>query len=286
MKFQNKIIDMKFENKYLIRKNKPWLLVRSFLLLLLLIFLGYKLILFFQVKKEDSIPFSIQNHTVIFPKDSEFLTILSSEPAILDENGSQELVAVGQIVLLIEPSGALIGSKLNLVHLDINLSKNVQLDKIKDSIGVAFGLVEIDSDLIQKIKKGITLKISLYGLRKDTTTAIVVNTIINKKNPNRTTVVFRIAKGADWYPGANCEVTFSNVQDKLVRIPSRAIVHHGKKDFVFVFKEKNILELKPIHLIKEEANYCKVSGLIEKDSVVTRGAILLKPILVEMIDEK
>ncbi|TGN11625.1 hypothetical protein [Leptospira ilyithenensis] len=229
--------------------------------------------------------FSIRGNRVYFSENSEFLKNTRTDIAVSAEKSKQVLKAIGQIVLVLEKSGALIGEKINLLHLDPDRSKKYDLDHVKGVPGNAFGLVEMDSELIKEIRKGQPLILSLYGLRKDVATATVYK-IFSKGNGRQSSVIiFKIENGKGWYPGANCEITFPNILSVFTYIPSRAVIHHELRDYVFIEENQGIYQSRNIHVLEETPSHFKVSGVFPGERILTGGAILLKPVLREIESE-
>ncbi|EPG73294.1 hypothetical protein LEP1GSC058_3718 [Leptospira fainei serovar Hurstbridge str. BUT 6] len=223
--------------------------------------------------------FTNEGDKIRFSPDSEFVKGVLSEPAKKAPGGRNVFHAVGQILLLVEPSGALIGSQKTYVHLDQKLSARLGIEKPDAPINTSFGIVEIPKEQADQMRVGSRLLISLYGLRKASAVGRILKIQTAENSRNFSSLLFKIDQGRDWYPGANCEIHFPEISSVPSRIPARSIVHFRKSDHVFIEWEKGLYSPRVVTVLEEDDTAFNVLGVKPGERVVTKGAILLQPFL-------
>ncbi|HRP67968.1 MAG TPA: hypothetical protein PLY93_00340 [Turneriella sp.] len=221
------------------------------------------------------------NNTIRFLDSDEFLSSLVIKEAVAEPKDNYKLSSVGQIVLLIESGMVATGERLHPLHLDENYSKKIGLNSLSWRAGNAFVVSEISS--AYKIKPGMPIQIARYGVAIADSRAVVRRIIKNKDDSESITLIFEIFKGQDWYPGANCKLIFPTLHEKPVAIAKRALLHLGDKDYVFIEKSFGEFKLQTIHVVDEGDIALSVTGLLAGDRILTKGSILLKNFIPELL---
>ena len=85
----------------------------------------------------------------------------------------------------------------------------------------------------------------------------------------------------------NCVVTFQNLQNSIVKVATTALLHEGV--YEYVLKEIGPYQFIPQVITIGEGTPDEVDviqGLAPDDKVAMRGAILLKPVLHELLQKE
>jgi len=237
------------------------------------------------LRPRDRIPdirYSLEKGGIIrFMNSEDFLDSLLIEEAKPLPTGKHRLATVGQIVLLIEPGSVATGGKAHPLHLDEKYSEKLGLRKLDWNTGDAFGISEVPAEY--KIRPGFPVEILRYGLAASASRAVVRRVLPNTDDPQMQTVVFEIAQGKDWYPGANCRLVFPTLSEKPVSIPKRALLHLGDKDYVFTEKSPGEFKLRTVSVFDEDEKRMSVTGLAKGEKVLAKGSILLKSFIPELL---
>ncbi|PJZ70703.1 hypothetical protein CH373_07170 [Leptospira perolatii] len=224
--------------------------------------------------------FTNDGYMIRFSPDSEFVKGIVSESAKPSPREDRtHFHSVGQIILLVDRSGALIGPQRSLVHLDPELSEKFGLSKTNAKIDTAFGIVDVPKEHSNQMRINADLEIAIYGLRKASANAKIVKIQRSFSSANSITILFRINEGKDWYPGTNCEVNFPEITSKPTVVPARSIVHFQKLDHVFIEWSKGVYAPRIVTVLEENDQTFSVLGVNPGEKVVSKGAILLQPLL-------
>lgn len=219
-------------------------------------------------------PISVNGTAIQVRSDSKFTQQLDVVSLKAAPGGERVLRAVGQMVAVANPAGALEGETISWAVLDpayiqqlgIRLTSNVPA-------GYAYGVTTINPSYVDQIHPGERVNIFRYGLKQGGTTGSV--TALNGHM-----VIFAIRNGKDWYPGTNCEAEFPLIRRAAVALSPLSMLHEGIRDFVL--KESGPGQYQPVQITVLNETLEKVyalGALSPGDHVIERGAILLKPIL-------
>jgi hypothetical protein len=237
------------------------------------------------LRPKDRIPkihYTLEKNGVIrFINSEEFLDSLLIEEAKPLPTGKHRLAAVGQIVLLIEPGSVATGGRAHPLHLDEKYSEKLGLGKLSWNTGDAFGIAEVPTEY--KIRPGAPIEVLRYGLTGSASRAQVRKVFPNSEDPQTQIVVFQVAQGKDWYPGANCRIIFPTLSEKPVSIPKRALLHLGDKDYVFTEKRPGCIQIAHGQCVRRRRKKMSVTGLSKGERVLAKGSILLKNFIPELL---
>jgi hypothetical protein len=217
---------------------------------------------------------------------SPFLKHLELIHTDSQENEDAVLKGVGQMIALANSPGDLGESGLSWVELDPDLSARLGLGlKSRQSarVGTAIGLTSVPSEYAGQIHAGQEVDISRYGLSKTEVRGVVAQVRNSNSESSFTEVIFQLAHGQDWYPGTSCEVRFPLFHVRTVNIPTTAILHEGTQEFVLREVGRNEFMSAVVSIVDETPDRAHVIGLNPGDTVIGSGAILLKPILHELL---
>jgi hypothetical protein len=146
-------------------------------------------------------------------------------------------------------------------------------------------MVTLPEDYLGQLKPYEEVEISRYGLRTSRTTATLISIQPTKLNGalvlgKPLQVVFKITNGQDWYPGTNCVVYFPMLGSKPVLVPSTAVLHEGRHEFLLkeVGNGRYVPRIVTI-LDTLDDSVLVVGKLTPGENIIGRGSILLKPIV-------
>jgi hypothetical protein len=224
---------------------------------------------------------SIEGDRVVVQPESRFMKRLNSITVQSLPGTRFSLQAVGQMLALANPSGALSGPKISWVELDPDISQSVGLNLSSFSgseIGTAFGAVAVSSEYEGQIALGERVVIARYGLKRSKTSGSVVFAHPSRSGAiDSMDVVFRVADGSEWYPGTNCEITFPLHRSIPVKIPTTALLHEGAREYVLKEVAPAQFSAVNVSITEETPDQAMVLGLNSGDRIIGVGAILLKP---------
>ena len=171
-----------------------------------------------------------------------------------------------------------------VVQLDAVRGKQVGPDKDKPVATVAeLGEVLVVSDVPQKDAASLAVGSAVQitqpgsGLEAITGTVELVSDVLD---PDRQTVPIRVRvknEGHALRPNQFVEATFGSTnQDRVVLVPSEAVVTDGAKSVVFVQTAPGVLKRREVRLGRQTREKAEIlSGVTEGDRVVVKGALLL-----------
>ncbi len=232
--------------------------------------------------------FSLKGNIINLDLSSPMLKYLEISPVPPSNSQTQDLRVVGQIIALANDSDQLVGSRISWVELDEDLSNSLGFhfdSHMKAQVGDAYGVVTLPDEYLSQIKAFESVQISRYGLLASKTSATVIS--IQQPKVNGMTVsgapiqvVFKIQNGQDWYPGANCVVDFPMLGSKPLLVPSTALLHEGRQEYLLQEVAKGQYFPRPVYVLDTQGDSVLVIGKITPgENIVSRGSILLKPIL-------
>lgn len=89
-------------------------------------------------------------------------------------------------------------------------------------------------------------------------------------------------------PGMFAEVGLGTEPREAILIPTAAVIHIGRADYVLVQESGGAtLEVRPVELTQARGTTIEVAaGLVAGDVIVTDGAILLKPVMIQSLSSE
>jgi hypothetical protein len=160
---------------------------------------------------------------------------------------------------------------------------------MKAQVGDAYGVVSLPEEYLPQLKAYERVDISRYGLLASKTRATVISIQQAKFQGLPITgqpiqVVIKIQNGQDWYPGTNCVVFFPMLGSQPFLIPSTALLHEGRQEFLLQEVAKGQYFPQPVYVLDTLGDSVLVIGkLMPGENIVSRGAILLKPLLHKLL---
>lgn len=219
--------------------------------------------------------------------DSPFLKHLEVGPVGNDHAGVQQLRVVGQIVAMADNSDELTGARISWSELSPELSKSLglQLGTGKTVFdGEAYGMADLPAEYARQLARGDSIAVSRYGLQKYETAARVVFVRESPGAGGQMRVVFHMPTGEAWYPGNNCDVAFPMLRSRPVSVPATALLHEGAQEYLLQETGHGAFKPRKISILDSSAQSALVIGDIKPgDRVLSRGAILLKPFLHQLL---
>jgi hypothetical protein len=232
--------------------------------------------------------FTLKGNIIGIDLSSPMMKYLEISPIPASSSQTQDLRVVGQIIALANDSDQLVGSRISWVELDPDLSKSLGFNfgnHMPARVGDAYGMVTLPDEYLNQIKPFERVEISRYGLLASKTSATVISIQQPKVNGMPVSgapiqAVFKIQNGQDWYPGANCVVDFPMLGSKPLLVPSTALLHEGRQEYLLQEVAKGQYFPRPVYVLDTQGDSVLVIGKITPgDNIVSRGSILLKPIL-------
>ncbi|RYE93162.1 MAG: efflux RND transporter periplasmic adaptor subunit, partial [Myxococcales bacterium] len=171
----------------------------------------------------------------------------------------------------------------SVVQLDAVAGKQVGPDREHPVATIAdLDEVLVVADLPQKdaavLDPGGGVVVRLPGSQVEV--AGTIDVISDVLDADRQTVPVRVRVANEVHklrPHSYVEATFSSLPDeRVVQVPSEAVVSDGSTSVVFVETEPGVLRRRPVQLGRQSAERAEVmSGLNAGERVVVRGALLL-----------
>ncbi len=232
--------------------------------------------------RTPEIHYGLEKNGIIRFYDSDvFLDSLIIEEAKALPKGEHRLSNVGQIILLIEPGSVATGGRPHPLHLDEKYSQQLGLKRFDWTVGKAFGISEIPAEYA--IRAGAPAEVMRYGLLTSASRAVIRKVLPDADDPQMRVIVFEIAQGKDWYPGANCRLIFPTLSERPVSIPKRSLLHLGDKDYVFTEQARGEFKLRMVSVFDEDEKTISVTGLRAGEKVLAKGSILLKNFIPDLL---
>jgi hypothetical protein len=236
--------------------------------------------------------FSINGSVISIDLVSPMLKYLEISQISDSHLEKRNLQAVGQIIALANDSDELRGSQISWVELDPEISRSLGLhfdNQMKVPVGQAYGVVSVPYEYMGQLKRYEGVAISRYGLLKSVVSGMVISILPTKANgvvlPGEPVqVVFEIPHGEDLYPGTNCEVDFPVSAGRPVTVPSTAVLHEGRQEYLLQELEPGRYRPQPVYILDTMQDSVLVIGNIKAgEKIISRGAILLKPLLHDVL---
>lgn len=241
--------------------------------------------------ENHALPYEVKDGQILIQANSAFAGKFKVAPVQLVA-GAKKLKSIGQVIALANHSPSLsAGDQLSWVELDPHLSTQVglKLNQIaKPSIGIAVGMSWVPSSYLGKLKEGQKITVFRYGLQKTSVSGSILSlgkpSFSEEEGVARFVVLFRLDSGQTWYPGTNCQIEFPIPGSTTAQVPSTAILHEGVQEYVMREVTPGKYEPQTISIVSENAGSAEIlSQLQENDRVIETGAILLKPVLPELL---
>lgn len=168
-----------------------------------------------------------------------------------------------------------------------NITRDMQLrsDNAKNIFTVAqisdvYVTANVYETEISKIKEGMLAKISVLAY-PDSILEGKIDRVFNVLDPETKTMKVRIKlPNPDFAlkPEMNATLTveYDNGDERMVAIPSSAVIFDKSKNFVMVFKDKYNIETRPIEIYQQNADLTYVkSGLKPGEKVVSKNQLFI-----------
>lgn len=171
------------------------------------------------------------------------------------------------------------------------IEKNITRDMLlrSDNTNTIFTLAQIDEVYItanvyeteiSKIKEGMNAKIHVLAY-PDRTFEGKIDRIFSVLDPETQTMKIRIKLPNTDYAlkpemNATLSITYDEGNEKMIGIPSAAVIFEKNKHFTMVFHDKYNIETRPIDVFKESGDITYIkSGLQEGEKVVTQNQLFI-----------
>jgi hypothetical protein len=228
---------------------------------------------------------SISGKTLQVAANSRFMSEIQVVPLGKAPGGERKLRTVGQMIAVANSSGDLTSSQVSWVTLDPALAHELELPLGKAArIGSAYGVTTVAKSYLGDIHLGERVQIYRYGSKQNSTVGTISSILSSPKNEDSNSITFLISEGQDWYPGTNCQVEFPLIQRQAVALSPLSMLHEGLREFVLKEIAPNRYMPEEITVVNETREEVYALGnLVPGDHIIERGAILLKPIVHQII---
>lgn len=230
-------------------------------------------------------PISVSGNVIQVRSDSKLTEQIHVVAVGVAPGGERKLRMVGQMIAMANSSGELVDKKVSWVMLDPELVHSLGLH-LPDTgpVGYAFGATSVGSNYRDQIHAGEKVEVYRYGLRQNSSAGTVVS--VRKVNEDEDSILFGISHGQDWYPGTNCEVEFPLIHHAAVAISPLSMLHEGLREYVLKEVSPGHFEPVEITVVNETSERVFALGnLVAGERIVERGAILLKPLVHQILSE-
>jgi hypothetical protein len=227
----------------------------------------------------------IKSGILSIPSASPFLKHIEVISLGSYETREVDFQSVGKMIALSNSSNELTGARTTWSELEPALTKKLDLNLIPEEDGSAYGQTSVSGELSNQIRIGQTVRIRHYRVTEGGWTGTIVK-LLPSQDPSTVDVVFHINKARDIYPGTTCEVLFPLLHTRSIKVPTQALVHEGLDEFVWLAVGPNQFrpqKVTPVDGSSEEV--ILAGGVSEKSKVVSRGAILLKPKIKQILQD-
>lgn len=164
--------------------------------------------------------------------------------------------------------------------------ESVDLSKIKATRGIAYGVLTTSLDFEPKLKVGQHLLVKRYGISKDNFTGKILK-LIKRDGQDIVRVHFLVSNAEELIPGTSLEITIEQIKLIPFRVSPLSLLHIGLEDYIVVKIAKDLYTPRHVTVLDQNEKYAVVMlPLEEKVPYVARGAILLKPVLSQILNRE
>jgi cobalt-zinc-cadmium efflux system membrane fusion protein len=153
---------------------------------------------------------------------------------------------------------------------------------------VAIVVAQVPEAKMTRVHEGEPCEARFYAL-PDTTFSGRVARIAPTLSPERRTlrVLFELPDRSNRLkPGLFADVGLGTEAREALLVPADALVHVGRLDFVFARSGEKPWRVQDVELGEEHGNQVEVvRGVVAGEEVIAAGAILLKPLVVQALDQ-
>lgn len=169
---------------------------------------------------------------------------------------------------------------------DVVLKNNkVDLKSIPPMKGYAYGIIATSKDYESQLKIGQAVNIQRYGLDKDNFIGEILS--VRKKSQDVIQVHFLASNALELIAGTTCEVEISQIKMIPYKVSLLSLLHLGAEDYILIKKGKGVYYPKHATILDQDSTSATVLVPLEAQAnYIARGAILLKPLLNQIVAPK
>jgi hypothetical protein len=172
--------------------------------------------------------------------------------------------------------------------LDEAILKNnsVNLAGVKLEKGLSYGITTTSIDLESQIKVGQEVRIKRYELSDDNIRGRILK-IVPRKEQDIIQIHFLTTQSVGLIAGTSCEVEILNTQYQPYDVSLLSLLHLGTEDYIVIKSADGTYIPKHVTVIDQNKTTAKVFlPQAPGQEYVSRGAILLKPLLGPMVNSR
>jgi cobalt-zinc-cadmium efflux system membrane fusion protein len=154
--------------------------------------------------------------------------------------------------------------------------------------GAAIMVAEVPETHIGLVRDGQLVTARLFALPSETVTGHVSSLAPTLASDRRTLRVFVELDDPQSHlrPGMFADIGLGMEPRDALSVPSDAVLHVGRSDYVLVQNQPGVWRVNEVRIGEARGNSVEVlSGLAPGDTVVGSGAILLKPLVVQSLQD-
>jgi len=154
--------------------------------------------------------------------------------------------------------------------------------------GAAIMVAEVPETHIGLVRDGQSVTARFFALPGETITGRVSSLAPTLASERRTLRVFVELDDPQLHlrPGMFAEIGLGTEPRDALSVPSDAVLHVGRSDYVLVQAQPGVWRVNEVHVGEARGTSVEVlSGLASGDTVVGSGAILLKPLVVQALQD-
>lgn len=163
---------------------------------------------------------------------------------------------------------------------------DLNLTAIRPDKGLAYGVITTSIDFENEMKIGQPLSINRYGLNGDNFHAKILR-VMKRTQQDIIQIHFLATNAGELIAGTSCEVTFQDVHFQSYFVSLLSLLHIGLEDYIVVKGKDGGYYPKHVTVIDQDAETAQIIVPVARDLLyVARGAILLKPLLNQIISHR
>ena len=164
--------------------------------------------------------------------------------------------------------------------------ESVDLSKIKISKGIAYGILTTSLDFEPKLKVGQLLQVKRYGIARDNFSGRILK-LVKRDGQDIVRVHFLVSNAEELIPGTSLEITIEQIKLIPFKISPLSLLHIGLEDYIVVKIGEGLYTPRHVTVLDQNEQHAVVMlPLEEKVPYVARGAILLKPVLSQILNRE
>lgn len=229
----------------------------------------------------------VRNNKIVISNDRDFESKLEMKNFEITENEAS-LTVSGFIVASAQYNFENDRFVNKWVSLEDKVLKanNVILNEVKPVKDLVYGVISTSKEYEKNLRIGQELFIERYGIKGDHFVGKIIK-LIPLTNQDYIQIHFLAKKAPELIAGTTCEVKISNIKKRAFTVSLLSILHLGLEDYIVIKEADGIYSPKRAVVLEQNSDNATILVNVTSSSkYVARGAILLKPLIDEIIKDK